>query len=119
MPAAAVVHLDDPEIRIEADLPGQIGLDLNIGRGLHRETGREPAVDRVSFVECRLRGRPVEISRPVEPVDLDEDRARFLSTTPPHQGVSPLVLAATQIGRYPDRGLETHRAAIMVVPSSR
>src|ERR1700739_4213617 len=74
---AALLGLDDPHVRIEARLTRQIGLDVGLGRGLCLERGREGAIGRVCLVEGGLRRRPVEVGIAVEPVDLDEDRARL------------------------------------------
>src|SRR5215813_8402456 len=60
------------------------------------------------MVERRLRCRTIELGRSVEPADLDEYRPGLLGAAPPHRRECSLGMAAPNIGRHPDRRLETH-----------
>ena len=54
---------------IEAHLTRQIGFRLGLGRRLRLEAGGKGALAGTRLVECRLRGRPVQIGGAVEPRD--------------------------------------------------
>ena len=61
-PPGAVLGLDDPQIRVEADLPRQIGFD--VGFRLVGERKVEHALAGVRLVERRLRCRTVKVRLP-------------------------------------------------------
>src|SRR5438094_9844966 len=62
----------------------------------------------MGFVEGALRRRTEQLGGTVEPIELDEDRARLLGPTPPHRREGAVAMAAPHIGGNPDRGLEAH-----------
>src|SRR5437762_2839548 len=76
VPPGAILDFDDPEVRIVAHLPRQIGLDVRLRLGGEREV--EEPLARARLVERRLRRRTVEIRVAVERAHLDEDRPRLL-----------------------------------------
>src|SRR5262249_55041934 len=71
------------------------------------------------MVERRLRCRTIELGRSVEPADLDEYRPGLLGAAPPHRRECSLGMAAPNIGRHPDRRLETHWPKYLRVPRKR
>src|SRR5262249_46747316 len=90
-------------------------LDLLLRHRRVAEAAHEGAVGRVRFLEHRLRGGAEQLGSAVEPVELDEDRARLLGAAPAHRREGALAVATPHIGGDPDRGLEAHRVA----PSDR
>src|SRR6185437_16375449 len=107
MPPGLVLGLDNPGIRIEADFPGQALLHRSFGLRLFRNR-HEEALDRPAVVINRLRRRHVQHRIAVERGHLDEDGARLLRPAPAHRAEHALALAAAQIGRNPNTGLQSH-----------
>ena len=102
MTSATILDLDDPDVRIKAHFPIEIRFDVGLECWESLETRAERALDRVRSIEDGLRGRPIEIGGPVEPVDLDEDRARFVGPMPPHSTECAFDLTPAKIGGDPD-----------------
>src|SRR5947208_8358688 len=109
MPTLAVLNLDDPGIRVKTDFAREALLDLGVRLRFVAKTAHECAIRGVGFIERGLRRGAVEVRGPVEPVELDEDRARLLSAAMSHRREGAFDVAATNIGRHPDRGFEAHR----------
>src|SRR5579884_765711 len=102
MPALAVFHLDNPDIRIEADLAQEPRFDLRVRRRRRRtEYDAEQMIAR-ALLEGALRRGTIKNSGPVETIDLDEDRARLFRTAPAHRGERAFDIAAAQICGHPD-----------------
>src|SRR5689334_9485417 len=118
MTPLALLGLHDPHIRIEPRFARQIGLDIGFRRGLRLERGAECAVGGLRLIERRLRGRAIEIGRAVEPVDLDEDRARLLRAAPADRREHALDLATADVGRDPDCGFQPHRGLLLPLRAS-
>src|SRR5262249_15056944 len=78
VPAGAILDLHDPDIGIELHLTREIRLHIRRWRGLNLHALHEGALGRARLIELRLRRGAIKIRSPVQPVDLDEDRARFL-----------------------------------------
>src|SRR5262249_21665355 len=109
MPPRAVLDLDDPDVGIEAHFAAEVGFDLAFGDGVALEARREGAIDRPRRIERGLRGRSVQVSRSVQPVDLHEYRSGLFGAAPPHRCERPLDMATPDIGGHPDRGFHAHR----------
>src|SRR5436190_17587948 len=75
MPASAILHLDDPDIGIEAKLAREISLYVRFRRGLHRQSAGEGALSRMGVVKCGLWRRCINLGGAIKAVELDEDRA--------------------------------------------
>ena len=90
--------------------PHEARFDIVVRRG--RPTASDSAEHAVRWprvLEDGLgRGR-VKNPRPVEPIDLDEDGAGFLSAAPAHGGKDPLDITSTKVSRDPDAGFQPHQ----------
>src|SRR5580704_2608054 len=107
MTPGAILDLEHPSVRIETELAQDPLLDPAFRRRLFLEATAERAVGR-RVVEGGLRRRPEQFRGPVEPIELDEDRPGLLGATVPYRRKCAFAVAAAQIGRHPDRGLEAH-----------
>src|SRR5262249_54099779 len=112
MPAGTVLDLDDPGVGVEADLARKPLLDLLLRHRRVAEAAHERAVAWVRLLEHRLRRGTEQLGGAVEPVKLDEARARPRGAAPAHRREGALAVAAAHIGGDPDRGFETHRFAL-------
>src|SRR5271166_4659557 len=106
MAAGAIFNFEDPCVRIELDFAHDPLFDL----GFRSRTGRNAASKRtvagMRLLESGLRRRPEQFGSSVQPVELDENRSCLFGAAPAHGRESPLAVAATQVGGYPDRRLE-------------
>src|SRR6516225_69228 len=109
MAPGAVFDLQHPSVGIEAELAPDAFLDLGLLHWLPLDAADERALRRLCIVESGLRGRAEQFRGPIKTIELDEDRTGLLGAAPPHRRKSALEIAATQIGRHPDRGFEAHR----------
>src|SRR5215204_1729643 len=103
MSSCGILHLDDPGVRIEADLAHQTLLDLRFWRGLLAQRATKGTIGRVSFTERRLRRRAEQLRGTVKPVQLDENCAGLLRATAPHGSECAFDMAAANISGHPDR----------------
>src|SRR5690242_5389909 len=107
MPPGLVLGLDDPGVGIEADFLGKPLLDRWLGQRLLRD-GREEPFNRPAVVIDRLRRRSIEHGAAVHGRDLDEDGTSLLGAAPAYRAEHAGGLAAAQIGRHPNTGLQSH-----------
>jgi hypothetical protein len=120
MAPAAVLDLDDPDVRIEADFARDAFFDLVLWRRLFLETAAEGTIARPSIVKRRLRRRTKQFGCSVKAIQLDENRTSFLGAPPAHSCESSLDIAAPYIGRHPDRGFEAHgKLDLRIKPNTR
>jgi hypothetical protein len=104
--AEAILRLDDPKIRVEADFAGKFCVRLRgSDPGVAMESREKPLV---AIFHLALRRRPKESRRPVEPIDLDKNRAGFRSASPAQHGTGAFMRAAPQIGRDPNISAQPH-----------
>src|SRR5215467_1585003 len=115
--SGAVFGLDDPQVGVEADLPGEIRLSFSIGRrhGFHRWA--EGAIDRILRIKSRLRGRSIEVRSVVKAVDLDENRPRFIGTAPANHCEHAFDVAASHIGQNPYSRFKAHIRGLFRAPT--
>jgi len=105
-PALPVLGFHDPKVRIEAHLTGELLLGY---RWLNPRFGMEPRKKPVvSFVQFALRCRSVERDEPVEPVDLDKNRASFRGAPAAKHGRGTVMRTSPDIGRHPKIGAQAH-----------
>src|SRR5262249_22914533 len=105
-----VFHLENPKVRIELNFPRQTRFDLAVHCGRPAAgNSAEHAIRRARILKDGLGRRPVENSRPVESIDLDEDGAGFLSSTPAHSRTHPLDITSAKVSRDPDAGFQSHQ----------
>ncbi len=101
-----ILGLDDPEIRVEADLGREPALGLGrIDPVLAMDLGEHPVL---AILQLALRRRPEHGGSPVQPIDLDEDRSGFRRAAAAQDGRRAFQRAAAQIGGNPDIGAQSH-----------
>jgi len=98
MAACPIVHFHEPEIGIEAQLPGHPLLHIERRHGL--ENRREETL--AAIIDKKLRCGTVEACLAVEMIDLHEDRAGLRGAALAQDGIDPLHAAAPQIGGDPE-----------------
>ena len=111
MAPGAILDLENPGVGIEPDFAHDPLLDLGFRRRLLLEAAAKRAIGRVRLLEGGLRRRAEQLGGAVEAIELDEDRAGLLGAMPAHRRKGAFAVAAPQIGRHPDRGLEAHMTA--------
>src|SRR5439155_27360931 len=89
----ATFDLDDPGNGIETDFTLQALLDFGLRHRPGDEAAAKRAVRWMGLIECALRRRPEHFGGAVEPIELDEDGAGFLSAAPAHGGEGALDVA--------------------------
>jgi hypothetical protein len=104
----AVFGLDDPQVGVETDLPGEISLGFGIGRrhGFHRRA--ESPIEQILPIKSGLRSRSIDVRGVVKAVDLDENRPRFIGAAPADHGEHAFDVAAPYIGQDPYSRFEAH-----------
>src|SRR5215472_14605466 len=104
----AVFGLNDPHVRIEADLSSQTCLGLGFRRRHRFHRRSEGTIDRMFILEGRLRSRSINVCRVVQAIYLDENRASFLGATSANRREYTFDVAASEIGRHPYCRFESH-----------
>ena len=106
VPSAAVLDLDEPEIRIEPGFPREKFVSLrDVDRG-RSEWGDPPAI---AFRAIESSGRRSEDeAAPVEAVDLDEDGAGVVVAVAHHDGRRALDGTTADIGFHPEFSAQSH-----------
>jgi len=104
----AVFGLDDPQVGVEADLPGEIRLSFRIGRRRGFNRWAEGAINRMLRIKSGLWGRSIDVRGVVKAVDLDENRPRFIGAAPANHREHAFDVAAPHISRHPYSRFEAH-----------
>jgi hypothetical protein len=109
----AVLDLDKPQVRIELLLAGDLRLHVGFGHEFMRKEADEQVFDGPCVIERTLWRRPVQGCGAIEFRHFDEDCARLLRATAADGGKAAFSVAATDIGRHPDRTFETHEKRLV------
>jgi hypothetical protein len=112
MPAATILNLENPHVRIERNLTRQPRLNFGLGCRALLKHRAEGAVGRKRLIERGLRRGTVQVGSAVEAVEDDEDRPGLLGAAPAHDGKDAFDIAAPKIGRDPDGGFQPHRMTV-------
>jgi hypothetical protein len=108
IPPGAVLDLDDPDVRIELDLPRQISLRVGLGCVFVFQAADKGAIRWPRLIERALRCRAIDLGGAVKPSDFDEYRTRLVGAPAAQHSLRTFDLTTADIGRYPYAGLETH-----------
>jgi len=82
VPAAAILDLDNPEVRIKPQLAHQVSFNIAGWNRLVDETRAKRPVCRMGLFKRRLWSRAEELRGPIEPIDLDKHGTRLFGAVP-------------------------------------
>jgi len=108
VPSCAIFGLDDPHIRIKADLTRKISIGFGNGHRHGLEACKERAVRGMLFGKCGRRRRCVDVGGSVQTIDFDENSPSLVGTAAAQRGKYAFHHAAPQVDRHPHSGLEPH-----------
>ena len=108
MSAVAVLDLNQPDVGIEFELAGQIGIYIRFAGARLIHVGNPLALE-LAFVEPRRR-RTEQAGGAIQAANLNENGAGIVIAMPHDDGRRPRARARSQIGFDPDFSLETHEA---------
>jgi hypothetical protein len=105
IPPERILDLDNPEVRIEADLAFQARFG---GRGVNPFVAMKPREKPVIAFDFALGGGAEERAAAIEAIDFDQDGAGLGSPPPSQDRHHTLDATAAQIGRNPKITAQPH-----------